>query len=296
MSFGHITKLNVNIAKCQTHITYANGAKRLLTNNPSGFAFRSMGSTSCHCAGDSLTQARSFLQRHFGKRGSIESTASLDNFLLALGVQLDMDDEPEEQQEQQQQEEQVQQKVTAEDSQEEIQEAILDDMPEVIQADTLDASQAEALEEAETQLAALELKSEPELHTWHLEQLPKMLPQLASQTEWHMEQLQLSDCAWHLKNCSWRNVLNSEFQLPNCQCHRIKETMGHINMLVNASMPEDEDHDEKEEEKEQRVQKKSTCLVSNVNANIMSLNGLLQQLNQLLEQQNDEQARLSSSI
>jgi len=77
------------------------------------------------------------------------------------------------------------------------------------------------------------------------------------------------------------------------QCHRIQQTMGHINKLVNAAMPEEEE-DESEKEKEQRLKRKSTCLMSNVNANIMSLNGLLQQLNQLLEQQNDEQASLSS--
>jgi len=56
--------------------------------------------------------------------------------------------------------------------------------------------------------------------------------------------------------------------------------MGHINKLVNAAMPEEEE-DESEKEKEQRLKRKSTCLMSNVNANIMSLNGLLQQLNQL---------------
>jgi len=69
--------------------------------------------------------------------------------------------------------------------------------------------------EEQTEEEELELKSEPELHTWHLEELPQVLPQLATKTEWPVEQLQLTDCAWHLKNCNWRNVPSSEFQLPN---------------------------------------------------------------------------------
>ncbi|KAM8712609.1 hypothetical protein ACLKA7_013012 [Drosophila subpalustris] len=264
MSFGRITKLNVHIAKCQTHITYANDATRLLTNNPSGFAFRSMGATSDRCVGDPLTQARSFLRRHFGKRGSIERTPSLDNFLLAVGVDMDMEEEP-------------QQLLT-----------------QLTQEETEAVTQEDAQEESQEDIQEEELILEPVLHTWHLEELPKVLPQLVTTIEYHTEHLELTDCAWHLQNCTWRHVPNSEFQLPNCQCQRIKETMGHINQLVKTSMPEEDE--EAEEDKEQGQSKPHTRLMLDVNANIMSLNGLLQQLNELLEQQHEEQASPSSSL
>lgn len=60
-------------------------------------------------------------------------------------------------------------------------------------------------------------------------------------------------------------------------------------MLVKASMPEEEEHDSE-------IPLKSARLKPDVNANIMSLNGLLQQLNQLLQQQNEEQAGVLTSI
>lgn len=202
----------------QTHITYANNATRLMTNNPSGFAFRSMGSTSYHnqFIGDPLTQARTFLQRHFGQRGSIERTLSLDNFLLALGVHFDKEDESAQQEQQQQLEEQVQQQQQEEVQQDVTQEDSKEDTQEEPQEPLEDIQEAAVAEEAlqlEEQVPKSE--SEPELHTWHLEQLPEVLPQLATHTEWHMEQLLVSNCDWHLQNCKWRDVPSSEFQLSN---------------------------------------------------------------------------------
>ncbi|EDW10636.2 uncharacterized protein LOC6580904 [Drosophila mojavensis] len=86
MSFGCITKLNVNINKCQTHITYANNSTRFLINNPSGFVFRSMGSTVCRCCTDCASQGIGFLKRHFGRGGSIRKTPSLCDMLLSIGL------------------------------------------------------------------------------------------------------------------------------------------------------------------------------------------------------------------
>lgn len=283
MSFRRITKLNVHIAKCQTHITYANDATRLLTNNPSGFAFRSMGTTNCNCGGDSSTQTKYFFQRHFGKSGSIERSPSLDNFLVELGVSLSMDNEAEKQSERL---EERQKEVVQQEQQDEVQaktqEDVQEDAQEDIEKDELEEAKEEALKEEQSLLEKIEHRSELELYTWHLEELPKVLPQLATKTEWQEEQLQISNCAWHLQNCNWRNL-----QPANCQCHKVKETMEHI----KASMSEKEDKVDL-----QQNSKKSNSSIPDVNANIMNLNELLQQLNNLLEQQNKKKADVSSSV
>ncbi|XP_060651987.1 putative uncharacterized protein DDB_G0271606 isoform X2 [Drosophila nasuta] len=324
MSFGRITKLNVHIAN-QTHITYANDATRLLTNNPSGFAFRSTGAASCSCVGDSLDQATCFLQRHFGKHGCIEKSSSLCALLYALGINYSQDEEQEQQVEQkvelqveeqveehletqveQQAEQQVEQQVEEYvETQVEQQAAQQADQQAEHQADQqagqveqpleqqLETEQQLVEEANEDQPLLLELealKSPQMLHTLQLELLPTVLPQWATAIEWHREQLQIFNCAWHLQNCNWRHVPNSEFQLPNCHCHKIKQMTEYINGLLKVSMPALNEQKEEEQKSKAEQQQSEKCPLPDVNANIMSLNSLLQQLNELLEQQNEEQA------
>ncbi|XP_051860758.1 putative uncharacterized protein DDB_G0271606 isoform X2 [Drosophila albomicans] len=316
MSFGRITKLNVHIAN-QTHITYANDATRLLTNNPSGFAFRSTGAASCSCVGDSLDQATRFLQRHFGKHGCIEKSSSLCALLFALGINYSQDEEQEQQvkqkvelqveehvetQVEQQVEEQVEEHVETQvelqaeqqaDQQAEHQadqQAGQVEQPLEQQLETEEQLVAEANEDQPLLLELEALKSPQMLHTLQLELLPTVLPQWATAIEWQREQLQIFNCAWHLQNCNWRHVPNSEFQLPNCHCHKIKQMTEYINGLLKVSMPALNEQKEEEQKTKAVQQQSEKCPLPDVNANIMSLNSLLQQLNELLEQQNEEQA------
>ncbi|XP_062130258.1 putative uncharacterized protein DDB_G0271606 isoform X2 [Drosophila sulfurigaster albostrigata] len=313
MSFGRITKLNVHIAN-QTHITYANDATRLLTNNPSGFAFRSTGAASCSCVDDSLDQATRFLQRHFGKHGCIEKSSSLCALLYALGINYSQDEEQEQQVEQKVEEQQVEQEVEQQveqqvkehvETQVEHQAEQQADQQAAHQADQqagqVDQSLEQQLEteqqhgeeanEEQPLLMELEALKSPQVqHTLQLELLPTVLPQWAITIEWHREQLQIFNCAWHLQNCNWRHVSSSEFQLPNCHCHKIKQMTEYINGLLKVSLPALNEQKEEEQKSKAEQQQSEECPLPDVNANIMSLNSLLQQLNELLEQQNEEQA------
>ncbi|XP_032597085.1 uncharacterized protein LOC6569143 [Drosophila grimshawi] len=104
MSCGRITKLNVNIDKSQTHITYDDNSTRFIMNNPLGFVFRNMGAAGYRSCGNRDGQARGFLQRHFGRHGSLRRTPSMRELLARLQVEkyLGHEFELEQQQEQQQ--------------------------------------------------------------------------------------------------------------------------------------------------------------------------------------------------
>ncbi|KAH8384553.1 hypothetical protein KR093_000387, partial [Drosophila rubida] len=221
------------------------------------------GTTSGQSSGDSASQARRFLQRHFGKHGSIEKSTSLCAFLFNLGVNYNQSESEPEQPQQQESQDRTESQSQAELSQ---------------QSQSQDASSAEKEPE----------QPKVQLHTWHLEELPSVQPKLATAIEWRQEQLQIFNCAWHLQNCSWRHVHSSEFQLPNCNCQKIKQTTEYINRLLKVSLPVLDGQQEQLDGGKDAA--RSPTLGPDVNGNIMSLNSLLQQLNELLEQQNEEQA------
>ncbi|XP_064538294.1 uncharacterized protein LOC135428286 [Drosophila montana] len=231
MSLGRITKLNVNIDKCQTHITYANYSTRFVMNNPSGFVFRSQGNADCRCCQDCASQAVGFLERHFGMGGSITKTPSMCNLLLTVGL-----------------------KDYAFIEEKHIEEPS-------------DPANTNAQEQSQ-------------LHTWHFEELPVVLPQRATKLERPKGKLQVLSLAWHLESCKWQNFTADDYTLPKCQCLKIKETMDYINEVV-GEMPTQEQQEE--------AAKSDIQIVPDMNANIIGINALLQQLSELLAEQTNEQ-------
>lgn len=126
-------------------------------------------------------------------------------------------------------------------------------------------------------------------------------PQRATIIEWPEEKVHIINCAWHLKYCSWRNDYDGEYHLPKwyelivliflcipCKvvsspcsyCDKIKHTMEYIDELTKLLLATNEE----------QKQLKQACS-SELNANIMTLNGMLNYLNQLIQLQLHEQER-----
>ncbi|XP_030554081.1 uncharacterized protein LOC115758166 [Drosophila novamexicana] len=235
MPLGRITKLNVNIDKCQTHISYEDYSTRFVMNNPSGFVFRSKGNANCRCCQDCASQAVGFLKRHFGLGGSITKTPSLCNLLLTVGL------------------------------------------------DEYAFIEVRHIEEPSVSANTSE-HEQSQLHTWHMEELPLVLPQRATKLERIKGKLQVLSLAWHLDSCKCRNFTANDYALPKCHCLKIKETMDYINEVV-GEMPT-------QEQQEEEASKSDIRIMPDMNANIIGINALLQKLSELLEEQNYEQGNV----
>lgn len=295
----------------------------MLDQNPFGFAFRHVETSKPISKLDVMEQAGIFMKRHFGTGGCVAKTPSFCRFLLEMGQELPLETELK----------QEMQRLEAHSS-----EASVEWQPPKQLADTrrgqllldeqlygsfADEEEAEGEESAETEELERQPSSERATEQSMTEQMDQLLtdpetecgdrgnelvsqliameqPQRATIIEWPEGKMQIINCAWHLKYCSWRNEYDGEYHLPKwyalivlllpgipckivsspCRsyCHKIKLTMEYIYELSKLLLATEDE----------QMQLQLTCS-SDLNGNIMSLNGMVNHLNHLIQLQLHEQ-------
>lgn len=172
------------------------------------------------------------MKRHFGIGGCVAKTKSLTQFLLEMGQELPLEEELTQELQRLQQKSEMK-KLRDADLKREQQmrdERLLRIVDEEQAEDDSDTdndteAQAEASEkqskestpaaQSTTEQVSTDPDSEWALHPNHCHQMHMEQPQRATIIEWPMAHVSVFNCAWHLKNCIWRNDYMGEYHLPN---------------------------------------------------------------------------------
>lgn len=172
------------------------------------------------------------MKRHFGIGGCVAKTKSLTRFLLEMGQELPLEEELTQELQRLQQKSEMK-KLRDADLKREQQmrdERLLRMVDEEQAEDDSDTdndteAQAEASEkqskestpaaQSTTEQVSTDPDSEWALHPNHCHQMHMEQPQRATIIEWPMAHISVFNCAWHLKNCIWRNDYMGEYHLPN---------------------------------------------------------------------------------